>query len=151
MLVNAKNLLKGYSLEKNNKLATKGDSSTLGRTEQFSLLNEQTLFAGQGIMMTAYSVGGNSTSNDGYISYLDDKPIASDNHYQKVNKLAYWNNTLVSVSDGGTNNIKLWKKTDFSLSQIDDHTIGYFSLLKSGNMALNNIALLPPKSKANAN
>ena len=57
----------------------------------------------------------------------------------------------MSVSEGGPSNFKLWKTNDFSLSQIDERSISYFSILKSGNMVFNSIALLPPPAKQNAN
>ena len=147
IMINAKNFLKTYLLEKNNKLHYLNECNDLGRTEDFSLMTETTLFSAKGISMWAYEVGGNTTANEDYISYADDKPINSNNHFQKVNAMAYWNNTFVSVSEGGPSNFKLWKTTDFSLSQIDEKTISFFSLLKSGNINLKNIALLPPPAK----
>lgn len=73
------------------------------------------------------------------------------NHFQKVNKIGHWNGTIVSVSDGGKLNFKLWKLTDYSLSLVDEKTISYFSILKSGYNGLTSLVLLPPVSKANAN
>ena len=65
--------------------------------------------------------------------------------------MAYWNNTLVSISEGGEANFKIWNTAAFALSEVDEKTISFFTILKQGVIRLKDVVMIPPPAKANAN
>lgn len=119
VIANVKGKLLGYSLGSNSKLAYKNDSKTLGSPTNFALWDSSILFASEGQEIKVAKIGSDSTSDD-YINVANEYPIPSSNHFQPVNRVALYNNTLlVSVSKGGKNNLKIWKLSDYKLTLLD--------------------------------
>lgn len=62
----------------------------------------------------------------------------------------YNESIFVSVSEGGKNNIKLWNYSnkDYTLKMVDQKTVTFFSILKSGylNFLATNFIPAPAKS-----
>lgn len=66
--------------------------------------------------------------------------------------MSLWNNSIfVSASEGGKNNLKLWTyhPSDYSLQLVDEKTVTFFSILKSGYLNFITTLWIAPPAKPN--
>lgn len=64
-----------------------------------------------------------------------------------MSSLAVYQNYMVSTAISGKYNFKLWKNSGTAVSQLDETTYSFFSVLKSGYVNLKTLLLLPPPKK----
>lgn len=59
------------------------------------------------------------------------------------------NNSIVTTSDGGKYNFKLWTydTNAYKMTMVDEKTITFFSILKSGEISFLSTLMIPPPAK----
>lgn len=75
----------------------------------------------------------------------------SQNHFAAVNVMARWNDIMVTGSQAGKTNLKIWKINNTKLSMTDERSFSVFSILKSGYREIDSLLMIPPPEKTNVN
>lgn len=80
----------------------------------------------------------------------DEYPIESANHFKAVKAMALYNNSFVTVSEGSKFNFKLWNysTTSYKLTLVDEKSVSFFSILKSGYLSFWATVFIPPPAKS---
>lgn len=84
------------------------------------------------------------------MSVEDEYPIESANHFKAVKAMALYNNSFVTVSEGSKFNFKLWNysTTSYKLTLVDEKSVSFFSILKSGYLSFWATVFIPPPAKS---
>ena len=85
-------------------------------------------------MAVSLNASDNNALED-YMKVESTYTITSSNHFEPVSVVStYNNNILVTASRGGKSNLKIWKISEYNMTMIDDRSLAYFTVMKSGYM-----------------